>query len=142
MDLSAKTGSASVCLYAFANTTTCVPRLTFLDNRHLRDLGSVVSGHGEVCQLDLCWGQESGGVHGGVIEDVGAVALPTAFPAVAVNSSLKLAGGTQSLLFTFVRIEVFHIPAGEDSGKDGDVQYLKRAPTVKTFKPGLIAVGF
>lgn len=103
-------------------TNPCFPQLTFLDIRHVRDLGSVISGHGEVCQLDLCWGQESGGVHGRVIEDVGAVALPTAFPAVAVDSSLKLTGGTQSLLFTFVRIEVFHIPAGQHSGKNGDVQ--------------------
>lgn len=86
---------------------------TFLDDRHFRDVATAVSGHREVGHLYLGWGQEGGCTHGRVIEDGGAVALPTAFPPVAVNSCLKLDGGAQPSLFTFIRVEVLHIPAGE-----------------------------
>lgn len=87
--------------------------VTFLDHRHLGDMATIVSGHRYVGHLYLWWGQEGGGAHRRVVEDRGSVALPTAFPPVAVNSCLKLTGGAQSPLFTFIRVEVLHIPAGK-----------------------------
>lgn len=87
---------------------------TFLDPVHLGEVAVVVSQRRQVGHLHLGRGQEGGGARGGVVEDGGAVALPTAFPPVAVDSCLKLAGGAQPPLFTFVWVEVLHVPAAEE----------------------------
>lgn len=100
-----RAGSWFLCSYL-------VSFFTFLDHRHMWDMATVVSGHGHVGHVHLWWGQHGGGAHGGVVEDGRAVALPAAFPPVAVDSCLKLSGGAQSPLFTFIRVEVLHIPAG------------------------------
>jgi len=88
-------------------------RVTFLDHGHLGDVSAV--GHGQVGQVHLRRGHHGGGrAHGGVVKDGRAVALPAAFPPVAVDGGLELAGGAQAPLFTFVRVQVLHIPAGGD----------------------------
>lgn len=87
-----------------------IQTLTFLDNRGLSHVPAVESGHADVGHLEFWGSQQGGGANGGVVKEGGAITLSPAFTTVAVDSCLKLPGRAQSPLFTFIRIEVLHIP--------------------------------
>lgn len=71
---------------------------------------AVGSGHANVGHLEFGGSQQCGGAHGGIVEEGGAITLSPPFTTIAVNSCLKLPRRAQSPLFTFIRIEVLHIP--------------------------------
>lgn len=84
---------------------------TILDNRGLIQVPAVGhAGHADVGHLEFGGRQQCGGAHRGVVEEGGAITLSPPFTTIAVDSCLKLPGRAQSPLFTFIRIEVLHIP--------------------------------
>lgn len=79
---------------------------------------SIEGGHGQVRHAHLRGGDDGGCPHWRVVKDGRPVALTTPLAAVTVDSCLELSGGAQTPLFTFVRVEVLHIPVRRDQEQD------------------------
>lgn len=84
--------------------------LTFLDNRCVGHLASVGGPYADVGDGKFRWGQQGGGAYRRVAEKSWAVTLSAALTPVTVNGCLKLPRWAEPSLFTFIWIEVLHIP--------------------------------
>lgn len=93
--------------YLFSTKST---RLTFLDDGCVGHLASVGGPYADVGDGEFGWGQQGGGAHRRVVEKGWSVTLSAALAPVAVDGCLQLSRRAQPPLFTFIWIEVLHIP--------------------------------